>query len=318
MILKKRKYLTDITSSEGNLKRFSTICKKFYSVRTISKTKAQLLVKETGINHPKVIGRYLHILKVLNFITTKGEFYVLTSFGKVLAENNTLKDLSSEEKTIFFMSFFKKIPDQLYFVLKSINDLDPIRDYNISFEKSVINYFSSSSVQKIWNKKTIENSIIKYNKTGKLQRGIENKFETMVSWLFQMDLIKRFPTLKLTPKGLRVIQELHKNIDDFDLFTLVATYYSPNFEKLSPNQENQDLLPLIEKALGKFSNKEGFSDLTSVKLYCFVAALVEHKVFLDEKSVFRLLENMKKRGKIKSFLLDRKGKLALAQLSLVS
>lgn len=316
--LTSNRYLTDITSSEGNLRRMSRICKNIADMRVVSKRKITRMFEDVGIRHNKVIGRYLHILKFLGLIVDRGEFYSLSSKGKVLSTISKNHQLSTEEKILFFQLFFEKIPDQLYWVLYSIKKNEKWETSKNAFERAVIEYFSLPQIQSIWNIKTLLRSIKEYNESGKLARGIENKFETMYYWLRQMDLVRRVPSLHLTTRGRRVLQELNKTEEwqSLDINQITATYYAKNFNKRVSQDEMETITRLVEGSLKKFSNEAGLCDLKAVKLYSFLITLSKHKTILGEIDLHSILEVLKEKGKIKSFILDRKGKLSFLQLDL--
>lgn len=316
--LTSKRYLTDITSSEGNLKRMSRICKNIADMRVASKRKTARMFEDVGITHTKVIGRYLHILKFLGLIVDRGEFYSLSSEGKVLSIISENYELSTEQKILFFQLFFRKIPDQLYWVLYSIKNNEKWETSKKCFERAVIEYFSLPQIQYIWNKKTLLRSIKEYIESGKLARGIENKFETMYLWLRQMDLVKRVPSLHLTSRGSRVLQELNKikEWQSLDINRITATYYGQSFHERVSQDEMETITRLVESSMKKFSNEAGLCDLRAVKVYSFLITLSKHKTLLGEKDFHSILEALKERGTIKSFILDRKGKLSFAQLAL--
>lgn len=296
----------------------SRICKNITDTRVVSKRKTARIFEDVGITHTKVIGRYLHILKFLRLIVDRGEFYSLSSEGKVLSIISGNHELSTEEKILFFKLFFKKIPDQLYWVLYSVEKNEKWETSKESFERAVIEYFSLPQIQSIWNKKTLMRSIKEYGESGKLARGIENKFETMCSWLRQMDLVKRLPFLHLTSKGKRVLEELNK-IDEWqslDANRITAIYYTKDFPKGLSQDKFETITRLVEVSLKDFSNEAGLCDLRAVKSYSFLIALSKHKTLLDEKNFRSILEALKEKGTIKSFILDRKGRLAILQLAL--
>lgn len=294
----------------------STICKNIADIRVLSKRKITKIFEDVGITHSKVIGRYLHILKFLELIVDRGEFYSLSSNGKVLSAIAKNHELSQEEKILFFQLFFKKIPDQLYWVLYSIKRNERLGTTKKSFEKSVIEYFSLPQIQSIWNRKTIIRSIDEYNESGKLARGIENKFETMYHWLRQMDLIKRLPLLHVTYRGKRVLQELNgtEKWQSLDTNRITAIYHTRNFNERVSQEEIETITRLVEYSLKKFSGEAGLCDLKAVRLYSFLIALSRHRTLLGETDIRSILEALKEQGKIKSFILDRKGKLSFLQL----
>ena len=74
MLKTKELYLTDITTSEGNLSRLSLICD------IIAKTKAReplelfrLIEAKAHLTNYKVIGRHLYILRTIRLVTKTPE-----------------------------------------------------------------------------------------------------------------------------------------------------------------------------------------------------------------------------------------------------
>jgi len=315
-------YLTDITSSEGNIKRMSNICKGIAEIRVATKSKTTNMIEELGIRHPKVIGRHLHIVKFLGLVVDRGEFFSLSSEGKVLsAANESRIRLSTNEKLLFFMLFFQRIPDQLYWLLFSIRKNDGERTSRDVFERSVIFYFSLPHIQRIWNRDTLMRSIERYNETHHLPRGIENKFETMCSWLQQLDLVKRTPRLCVTRKGRRILHSIEDNWSTPEMRKTIAAYNMEDYDRALAQREIvkpetlKGVRSLVNESLEKFSNEAKLCDLASVRLYSFLLTLSNHNLILSEIDLQRILKELKEEGKIKSFILDRKGQLSILQLS---
>jgi len=293
----------------------SRICRRLVTLRLPTKRKTKKILEEDGIRHPKVQGRYLHILKVIGLLVDRGEFYSLTSAGRVLSVISETKELSLRERLLFFYLFFGSIPDQLVWMLDSIEKNEKSEDK--SFERAVIYYFSLPQIQAIWKKATLIRSIREYDKSGKLARGIENKFETQCSWLRQMSLIRKTPTLRLTSAGRRVLEKLREleALRPIDIKLLTATYYSKNFHFGASQESLETITRVAGDSLQKFSNEAGLCDLRSVELNLALTALSRFNTLIQEEDFRLILQKLKENGAVKSFILDRKGKPSFLQIS---
>lgn len=188
--------ITDITTSEGSLKRFSRICKLFGDQgRAMPRNRVVQLIKDQiGLKSDKVIGRHISILEKLSIIENKEGMYILSSEGKVLYDfvedlkNNN--ELNSYEITFYFRTLFTHLFDQLYPLLKTIDKYNGKgRDFII------IQYFENEDL-KLWKKRTAKINL-------------ENKFRCMEKWLQTLN-IKMLNNFKIIIEGDRYYNHLNQ------------------------------------------------------------------------------------------------------------
>jgi hypothetical protein len=307
------KKLTDITSSEGNLSRFSYICRKVRETGYVDERKLYEICRETGIGNPKVIGRHIHIMKVLNLILKQERLYYVSSYGKVVAAFfREMNRLTKEEKAVLFQLFFKNIHTQIYSLLKVINDNESIcQSYEECFALYTISYFSLPEVMKIWNKRTLMESIEQYRATGKIRRGIENKLETMLEWLANLDLINKDEKIRLSDVGHKAYQGLSvgEPIEFVSLNTL-----RENLKSVDLSEDYAVVKSIYVRSIGAFVNPEGIADINAINLHVQVRLAADHGLYMGEKAIENTLSRLQEEKIIRSFILDRKGKLSMIQV----
>lgn len=316
--MKTRKKLTDITSSEGNLSRFSYICSQIRKFGYVDEKRLQQVCQESGIKHPKVIGRHIHILKTLDLVKKQERFYHVSSRGKVISSIfGGMDSLTNEEKTVYFQAFFKNVFSQLFCMLKVISKNEgSCRNYREYFEKNIVDYFSLPEIQRIWTKKTLIDSVDTYRTTGRIRRGIENKFETMLEWLENMDLIYEDNTIiALTIVGKRIFRQLSS-----------ATLNDEMIDRISLNIVRDEIrhvdiatdFDLIKsgyvESIEMYTSHEGLGDIDAINLHTQIKLAKDFGLYLDSNDVRGVLQRLQNENIIRSFVLNRKGKLALVQV----
>jgi hypothetical protein len=307
------KKLPDITSSEGNLSRFSYICRKVREAGYVDERKLYNICRETGIGNPKVIGRHIHIMKILNLVLKQEELYYVSSYGKVVsAFFKEMKHLTKEEKAIFFQLFFRNIYAQLYNLLKVIRDNENnCNSYEACFALYTISYFSLPEIMKIWNQRTLVKTIELYRTTGKLRRGIENKFETMLEWLANLDLIYKDQKIGLSRTGHKAYQGLSTG-EPVDLVSLYIL--RENLKSVDLSEDYDVVRSGYVQSIEAFTNPEGMADINAINLYVQVRLAADHGLYMNEKAIENTLSKLQEEKIVRSFILDRKGKLSIIQV----
>jgi len=311
--------LTDITSSEGNLSRFSYICNEIRNAGYVDEKRLYEICEASGISHPKVIGRHIHILKTLGLIITRERFYNVSSYGKVISSFfGNLNYVSREEKTIYFQVFFKNIFLQLYNMLKIVNDNEnKCQGYRECFIKNVIDYFSLPTIQEVWTKKTLLYSINTYLNTGVLKRGIENKFETMLMWLVGLDLVSKKDRISLSPLGKRIYNEISAMefpLNDEIIFRTSLLFFHDYINQAKIPTDYELIKKIYLGSIIKFSNIDGLGDIDAINIHVQIQLARDHDLYIDKKDISLILSKLQEEEIIRSFILDRTGRLSLIQI----
>lgn len=303
-------YLTDITSSEGNLCRHSLICEII--AETGIRNPAELfrrITEKAGITNSKVISRHLHILETIGLVTKKPKTYLVTSRGKALVKlrNRDISILNNAEKTVFFKSFFTSIPQQLYWVIYVIG-----KNEKATSAKNAIEYFFFSPARNIWIR-TVERALRKEQyKTRTLTRGMRNKFETMLYWLSQLAIIKKGNIVWLTDDGLKLLDAFPKNTKELPLHIYhLATllYGNQTIQYFDSIKHKDDLVNLLRESIQLFRGEQNLSDLIAVQEY-ILAIFATNGIVLEEKEFYQVIQEFQFEGLIESIILGRDGKPA--------
>lgn len=305
-----KSYLTDITTSEGNLSRLSLICEIIARARLHDRAKLyKAITEEAGITNPKVIGRHLHILKTIGLIGDVHETYLVTSRGKALVKlrNQRVKVINKAEKVVFFKSFFTSIPEQLFWVIYIVG-----KNERALLEEIAHEYFYFSPARSIWIR-TIKRAIQRGSKKDKtLTRGMRNKFETMLYWLSQLDILKKGNRVWLTKNGLKLLDAFPRNVGDApsSVYHLAALLYYGQFIKFFDlNRQKNDLINVLREGNRSFRGEQNLSDIVAVQEFAS-AILVTNGIVLEEKRFYEAIQELSFDGTIKSVILGRDGKPA--------
>jgi len=312
MIRNKKIYLTDITTSEGNLTRLSLICEIIARIRTSDSTELFKTIKEeTGLTNNKVIGRHLHILTTLGLVTKVFGTYLVTSSGKALVKFHAKGSnvLNKTEKIMFFKSFFCSIPEQLYWVIHTIG-----KKHRAGINENAIEYFYSSPARAIW-LKTIDRAVRKkFDKDRPLTRGMINKFETMLYWLSQLDFVKKQEIIRLTEKGLKLLRIFPANANAKELSVKVYSiatqlYNEENFQQYDQNIHKKELINVLREAYQLFRGEQDLSDLIAIQEFTS-AIFASSGIILEQTRFYEIIQELALDGTVKSIILGRDGKPA--------
>jgi hypothetical protein len=268
-----KSYLTDITTSEGNLSRLSLICEIIARTKPYDRTKLYEAISEAArITNPKVIGRHLHILKTIGLIGDAYETYLATGRGKALVRlrSERIRVINKAEKVVFFKSFFTSIPEQLYWVIYTVG-----KNERAPLEKNAHDYFFSSPARSIWIR-TVRRALQKRNKKHKaLTRGMKNKFETMLYWLSQLDILKKGKRVWLTKYGLKLLNTFPSNVGDIpsSVYYMAALLYYGQFIKFFDlRRHRDDLVDVLREGNRLFRGEQNLSDIVAIQE--FVSAIL--------------------------------------------
>lgn len=266
-------------------------------------------MEEAGITNSKVISRHLHILKTIGFIRDVHETYLVTSRGKALVKlrSQKVKIINKAEKIMFFKSFFTSIPEQLYWVTYVVG-----KNENATLEKNAHEYFYFSPARNIWIR-TIKRAIRRgTNKNKTLTRGMKNKFETMLYWLSQLDILRKGNRVWLTKNGLKLLDVFPRNVSEIpsSVYHMASLlYYGQNIQIFDLTRHKNELVDVLREGNRLFRGEQNLSDIVAVQE--FVAAiLVTNGIVLEERRFYEIIQELSFDGTIKSVILGRDGKPA--------
>lgn len=303
------KYLTDITTSEGNLSRYSLICKIIAGTKFHDRARlVRMIAEKAGITHPKVIGRHLHILRTLGLIVETPETYLITSRGKALVKlrSQQVGVLSKAERTVFFKSFFTHIPEQLYWVIYVVH-----KNERATLEKNAIEYFYFSPAKKIWIR-TVKRAMRRRENKTSLPRGMRNKFETMLYWLSQLGILKKGNKVWLTENGAKILEAFQRNVRGFSarVYGMAALLYGDqNIQLFDVTRHKNDLIKVLREGNRLFRGEQDLSDLVAIQEFVS-AVFATSGIVLEERRFYEIIQELWIDGIIKSIIVGRDGKPA--------
>ena len=303
------KCLTDITTSEGKLDRFSKICETIAQAKGLDSNRVSKLIEEkTGLTNLKVIGRHLHILSILGLIQRETGKFNVTSRGKALSRA-TQKQNSSLERVLFFRSFFGEIPNQLFLVLEVVG-----RNESKGIEKNTFDYFQLpkdlNPCSKPFEEPAFGNEV-PLLPSNYLKQNMLNKFETMVCWLSQLNLVKKGNSaLWLTDKGQKLFDMVRTDglsVLSANVYNYASRVYGSNTQEFDFKEDRGEFVRILREASFYFKGQQNISDLIAAQEY--VSAFYATKGFsIGEKKFFGYVQELELDGSIRSVILGRDGK----------
>jgi len=311
--------ISDISSSEGRLRRFTFLCKIIRSEKGLTRKRLENLAeKEIGspFKNKTVLQRHLIILENMGLIETSEGLYTLSSDGKALCELTPecqiITPLSFEEQVIYLRALFTS---PLKYQL--IEFLETVRLYSDRNRKDIIsNYFSTELAKSIWNKTTIEKNLKKLNETGKIPTFFENKFRCMEMWLEDTGIIKKEKDKILlrcsAEKFLSGIKE-ESSIKN-KIYELIGTVLIDKWVSFSYSKHEEEFLVKFKEAYRLFKGESNISDIRAIMTYVCVK-LLKNRIVIEEESFYEAIKSLWSEGIVKSVMLGRNGKPAHVLLS---
>ena len=312
-------YLSDFSSEEGNLKRFSCICKIIESqvslYRSTRDTTVMLIKKEISLKNEKVISRHLNILQRLSVIGFVENGYVLTGEGRALCaflkhRPSPKQKLIEEERVFYFKILFtsKATTDPLLQIMKSIRKEEGNPRY-----RAIIAFFESDLAKAIWNAQTVETHLMSYKKRGLVSTFLRNKFRCLQLWLEQLDLVERTDnTTRLTATGKKVIEKTQKyrNTLPEKVYEIASFLVPVSKIKFRFSEHKNILVKQLREANMLFRTRSGTLDIQAVNTFISTKFLLEG-IILEEDDFYRSLRNLAKEGIVASLMLGADGRPAL-------
>lgn len=311
--------ISDLTSSEGKLWRFSWICRLIYPRGILPREQIALIVqKEIGLTHRAVVGRHLRIMTHLGILDCEDHEYAVSSEGKALLELIRNKasetDLTLPEKIYYLRVLFGRVQPQLHTILVTLKEHEGEPEVAIAAA-----YFSKilDSRLQLWNLDTLREGLRMYESKRLLPRSLENKFDCMEMWIRQLDLLKP-GSLNLTSTGHGVSNAISSRkislLDSIyglaNVFIAGNAYSLPRFSYLNATHK-VIFHKLFEVAYDLFYRLElRMSDARALKCFVCIKLLVDHHLTMEETDFDGLINVLASEGMIKSPMVGRDGKLA--------
>ena len=326
--------ITDLTTTEGNLRNFSRICKLVHSHEPLSRKRLIELVKNYAPikrRNEKVIGRHISILKNLGLLKKINGEFCLSSEGEVLYE--LIRDIddreeksSLHEKVFYFKAFFGQTTfAQLSLLLKVMRENEGKAKDEVTAQ-----YFKVilRSGIRLWRRDALKRRLDKYERTSVLKRPEKNRFDCMKMWLRALGLIKN---LSLTPTGERVLSEIdlkqrltsnplscykntRNNIYRLACFLIKEQQGCIRFN-YSNGKHRKIFLELFKEAYFKFERPTlRLSNVKSIGTWISLNLLVPHSIVLEEREFNSLVDKLYRDGIIESIVPGDYGKTTYVKI----
>ena len=323
--------ISDLTTSEGYLKRFTLIAKLIQPTRVSGPSDIIAVVrKETGLTktggtltHPEVIMRHVRIMSHIGILSSPDEGYRVSSDGKALIQltgkhelNMGDGELTTEEKIFYFVRLFSSVFWQLYLLLLALLESD-----DKSIERLIADYFASVLDRRlrVWSPQQINEGLDRYNRRGELPTKFRNRFECMSMWLTQLGLVGKGVALanignEFTSHMTRRVnwqQEVPGNL--YGVATIYVNGLANSLPRFSFELESQRLgfMKLFDDAYRVFETPDlQMSDAKAMRTYLCNRMLLHHGMVFEEQDFDDVIKQLTNEGFVRSAMSGRDGKLA--------
>jgi len=323
--------ISDLTTSEGYLKRFTLIAKLIQLARVSGPADIiPIIRKESGLTktggtltHSEVIMRHLRIMSHIGVLSSPDEGYRISSDGKALARLTNEHDLTigtgeltNEEKIFYFVRLFGSVFWQLYLLLLALLDSN-----DKSMERLVVDYFASvlSKRLRIWSPQQINEGLDRYNRRGELPSKFKNRFECMSMWLAQLGLIDKRAALTNIGREfaghmihrVRQQQEVPGNL--YNVATIYINGLINSLPRFSFEVEGQrsSFMKLFDETYRLFETPDlQMSDARAMRTYLCIEMLLRHGTVFEEQDFDDAIRQLTNEGLVRSAMSGRDGKLA--------
>jgi len=312
-------FLADLTTSEGQLHRFTGIC---HIMRPEGLMETDMLVpliqKGQGLTNVKVIKRHLRAMESLGLVTRENGGYVLSSEGKALcalvpAKSN--KTLELAEKVFYFRALASYLPLQFSSALVAISE-----HAEAPKEPAITCYGKKVLPKSTWEDKAdLRSSFARRPQSP--PRKVRNNFDCFRLWLKWLELVDR-EHLQLTTMGEKLVGLFTKDgIALEEKIYWAASAYVCHEPGCLPHlqYENESsrahFLELFRQAYALFERPQlRLSDARAISVYICTSLLTERYGLLEEKAFWQLLRRLVREGVVHSAVTGRDGKLSYVSL----
>jgi len=309
--------VTDISTSEGKLNRFTQICMLLKSARKLSKPKLYVLLaeKDIGIRNRHVIERHLILLEKLGMIERLGSHYVLRAQGQVLTElakgEISSGNLNPAEKILYFKALFTSVLRQQLVELLAI----AYANQGAPRKMIVQQYFRTEVAQKLWNPRVIERNLSEVRETGKVPPFFAHKFGCMEKWLRDVGLLETTDrTLATSPNVPHIIDPLRDgDVAQSRIYQLAQAILVGRATKFDSERHFGELVRLVKLSSRLFALETGMTDIDAMRTFTCINLLMEGHL-LESAEFDSTIGILVAKRILRSVMLGRDGKPAYVTL----
>jgi hypothetical protein len=315
----RRGFLADLTTSEGQLHRFTAIC-HIMRDRGILATDmlTSCIREELGLTNIKVINRHLRVMESLGLLVREDIGYVPSSEGKALCAlvpPASRKGLELAEKVFYLRALGSYASLQFTSILAAISE-----NANAPKERAITSYAQKTMAGSTWRDK-VNLKLRLSRQPDSPPRKVRNNFDCFRLWLKQLELV-RPDALQLTKVGGVLADVVRRQENELreKVYWAAAAYICrtpgclPEFEYGDQFSQTY-FLELLHNAYRLFEKPElRLSDARSMSIYVCIKLLVEGHRILNERSFWQLIGMLLRDGIIESAVAGRDGKPAYISL----
>jgi hypothetical protein len=312
--------ITDITTSEGSLKRFSLISKLFYPHALTTSAAFEVVKRKFELTNKAVVYRHFRIMEKLGVLKRVVDGYALSSGGRALYEfvlDDAQPTLNPYEKIFYFDAIFGNPSHSLQFQLL----IDSVAKHSGNKDEIIRSYFEAvlEAPARLWPKNRIKLGLNLFVRDQKFPRSFTNRFGGMESWLKSLGILEgRGAVIKLS----RIGEALHLNKAALeasgDVFSFASIFINRepySLPHLIYESHKMVLMDFIRLAYEKFEVPQlKVADAQTIEKWVRIALLVDKNLVIEKKSFEEFIHRLYKEGELQSVTIGRDGKLAYVKI----
>lgn len=300
--------ISDISSSEAKLERFSKVCVIIRARPGQSRLALYRSFKLLGIINKKIVDRHIAISEKLDLIRRHGEAYGISANGKAIsafASERGGGTLTVEERALYFRILMRSLAKtQLLELLLAVQGEQSGLRRDV-----IVRFFRTDFAQRLWEKEVIERNLRKMgaNAHAPIPRFFVHKFGCLQGWLRDLSVIGSSSGRLFLTDGVGPLLSKIRNCSDNDIYHLAARLYFGTAREFDYEIHKEIYVDLFRKAFSLFGFETGASDVKSIRTYVCVRSLLKG-IILEEKTFDNSLRLLSIDRIIRSVILGRDGK----------
>jgi hypothetical protein len=315
----RQRFVIDLTTSEGRLDRFTSICHMLPSrgVSSIGALRGEI-ERELGLTNAKVVRRHLRAMETLGSLVRDEPGYALSKEGRVVRvlvpwRSRQARPLGTAEKVFYLRTLTVHVPLQLESMLLAISGVSSrdgqrcLADYARRLVKVGVPWKDADLIAQGLTRQP-----------GPLPRKLRNNFDCLRLWMRQLGLVES-EGLVLTPMGRWLAANMERPAERRETIYVAGSAYvcgSPGcLRTYDDRRDRWELTEMLRDAYSRFGTPGlGMASVVSIALYVCIQGVVRNRWVLSEDRFEMVLRSLARGGVVESLMTGRDGTLAYMSL----
>ena len=301
--------LTEFTDSESKLSRLVRITSMAVDQPRPFATLVRLSKAQIALNNISVVDRHVRLARRLRLLEKSNDRFRATDRAKALLKldgpPSSSESLSQYDKVFFTQALLQEAPVQLLILMKAIE-----HEQGRPWGSVVIEYFKHYEYLP-WKHQTIVRSLSSYEMSGHVPRLLEHKVSAMAGWLRDLGLTAPRGPPRLTQSGDMLLSHWSMDRHTLDLEPLQAARIVCGIAQAKEFTIRPFDTSIIERATEILRTSPAPFGMVSYEYARFrvtCSLLVESGIVLNENIFRALVDDLWKKGVVRSILMGREGK----------